>query len=55
MFRSAHERTHLFQITFSRGNISSKNYPMSRAFLYRDDSPSPALSGTLSPSGERAG
>jgi cyclopropane-fatty-acyl-phospholipid synthase len=36
MFRSAHERTHLFQITYSRGNISNRNYPMSRAFLYRD-------------------
>jgi cyclopropane-fatty-acyl-phospholipid synthase len=36
MFRSAHERTHLFQITYSRGNISHRNYPMSRAFLHRD-------------------
>jgi len=41
MFRSPNERTHLFQIVFSRGNISSKNYPMSRAFLYRDDAPAP--------------
>ena len=41
MFRSPNERTHLFQIVFSRGNIGSKNYPMSRAFLYRDDAPAP--------------
>lgn len=41
MFRSAHERTHLFQIVFSRGNLTAKNYPMSRAFLYRDDAPAP--------------
>jgi cyclopropane-fatty-acyl-phospholipid synthase len=33
MFRSRHTRTHLFQITFSKGNVSD-NYPMSRAFLY---------------------
>lgn len=33
MFRSPHSRTHLFQITFSKGNIAD-NYPMSRAFLY---------------------
>jgi len=39
MFRSQHERTHLFQITFSRGNITQRNYPMSRAFLYRDPAP----------------
>jgi cyclopropane-fatty-acyl-phospholipid synthase len=37
MFRSTHERTHLFQIVYSRGNISSTSYPMSRSFLYRDD------------------
>jgi cyclopropane-fatty-acyl-phospholipid synthase len=41
MFRSANERTNLFQIVFSRGNIMSKSYPMSRAFLYREDGPSP--------------
>jgi cyclopropane-fatty-acyl-phospholipid synthase len=34
MFRSRHSRTHLFQIVFSKGNISKDNYPMSRAFLY---------------------
>jgi len=34
MFRSQVERTHLFQIVFSKGNVTSENYPMSRAFLY---------------------
>jgi cyclopropane-fatty-acyl-phospholipid synthase len=37
MFRSDSGRTHLFQIVFSKGNITRQNYPMSRAFLYRDD------------------
>jgi cyclopropane-fatty-acyl-phospholipid synthase len=37
MFRSPHARTHLFQIVFSKGNISRENYPMSRAHLYEDD------------------
>src|SRR6185369_16133682 len=37
MFRSPAERTHLFQIVFSKGNIKRDNYPMSRAHLYRDD------------------
>jgi cyclopropane-fatty-acyl-phospholipid synthase len=41
MFRSQRERTHLFQIVFSKPNIDHRNYPMSRAFLYRDD-PTPA-------------
>ncbi len=36
MFRSAHQRTHLFQIVFSKGNITRENYPMSRAFLYAE-------------------
>ena len=35
MFRAANGRTHLFQVLVSKGNIGS-NYPMSRAFLYRD-------------------
>jgi cyclopropane-fatty-acyl-phospholipid synthase len=34
MFRSPSQRTHLFQIVFSKGNISDESYPMSRAFLY---------------------
>jgi cyclopropane-fatty-acyl-phospholipid synthase len=37
MFRSPGEKTHLFQIVFSKGNITAHNYPMSRAFLYGDD------------------
>ena len=36
MFRSTGERTHLFQIVFSRPNLASPGYPMSRAFLYDD-------------------
>ncbi len=35
MFRSPNERTHLFQIVFSKGNVSDTSYPMSRDFLYR--------------------
>ena len=34
MFRSPKGYTHLFQIVFSRGNITRENYPMSRGFLY---------------------
>jgi cyclopropane-fatty-acyl-phospholipid synthase len=34
MFRSTKLRTHLFQIVFSKPNITRDNYPMSRAFLY---------------------
>ncbi len=37
MFRAPKGRTHLFQIVFSKGNISKDNYPMSRAHLYADD------------------
>ena len=37
MFRSTRERTHLFQIVFSRPNLAPTGYPMSRAFLYGDD------------------
>jgi len=37
MFRSPAQRTHLFQIVFSRGNVTPQSYPMGRAFLYRDD------------------
>ena len=33
MFRSKYSRTHLFQVTVSKGNIAG-NYPMGRAFLY---------------------
>jgi len=34
MFRSATGYTHLFQIVFSKGNVTSRSYPMSREFLY---------------------
>ena len=34
MFRSPKGHTHLFQIVFSKGNITRQNYPMSREFLY---------------------
>jgi cyclopropane-fatty-acyl-phospholipid synthase len=34
MFRSPRGRTHLFQIVFSKGNVTQQNYPMSRTFLY---------------------
>lgn len=34
MFRSPAGYTHLFQIVFSKGNLASQAYPMSRAFLY---------------------
>jgi cyclopropane-fatty-acyl-phospholipid synthase len=35
MFRSRTSRTHLFQVTVSKGNV--EHYPMSRAFLYAQD------------------
>jgi cyclopropane-fatty-acyl-phospholipid synthase len=41
MFRSAAGRTHLFQIVFSKGNITRENYPMSRSFLYDGVKPWP--------------
>ncbi|HEU0200274.1 MAG TPA: cyclopropane-fatty-acyl-phospholipid synthase family protein [Burkholderiaceae bacterium] len=34
MFGVPTSRTHLFQVTFSKGNITPVSYPMSRAFLY---------------------
>jgi cyclopropane-fatty-acyl-phospholipid synthase len=34
MFRSPAGYTHLFQIVFSKGNITRESYPMSRSFLY---------------------
>jgi cyclopropane-fatty-acyl-phospholipid synthase len=35
MFRSPTGRTHLFQIVFSKGNVSGTSYPMTRDFLYQ--------------------
>ena len=34
MFRSPAGTTHLFQIVFSKGNVTRDTYPMSRSFLY---------------------
>ncbi|MCM5570602.1 cyclopropane-fatty-acyl-phospholipid synthase family protein [Burkholderiaceae bacterium FT117] len=34
MFRSPAGYTHLFQIVFSKGNVTRENYPMGRGFLY---------------------
>ncbi|MDO8458771.1 MAG: cyclopropane-fatty-acyl-phospholipid synthase family protein [Burkholderiaceae bacterium] len=34
MFRSPAGYTHLFQIVFSKGNVTQSSYPMSRAHLY---------------------
>lgn len=34
MFRSPADYTHLFQIVFSKGNVTRTSYPMSRAHLY---------------------
>ncbi len=34
MFRSPQGYTHLFQIVYSKGNVSDASYPMSRRFLY---------------------
>jgi cyclopropane-fatty-acyl-phospholipid synthase len=37
MFRSPAGRTHLFQIVFSKGNVSMTSYPMTRDFLYEPE------------------
>ena len=37
MFRAPTGYTHLFQIVFSRGNITPASYPMSRSHLYRGE------------------
>ena len=42
MFRAKNGHTHLFQVLVSKGNIDSKNYPMSRAFLYAGDRSHPS-------------
>jgi cyclopropane-fatty-acyl-phospholipid synthase len=34
MFRSSAGYTHLFQIVFSKGNVTRDNYPMGRGHLY---------------------
>ncbi len=37
MFRSPAGHTHLFQIVFSKGNVSMTGYPMTRDFLYEPE------------------
>jgi cyclopropane-fatty-acyl-phospholipid synthase len=37
MFRAPSGYTHLWQIVFSKGNVTRENYPMSRAHLYTGD------------------
>ena len=39
MFRLESGCTHLFQIVFSKGNVSRTGYPMTRDFLYKEDAP----------------
>jgi cyclopropane-fatty-acyl-phospholipid synthase len=34
MFRAPNGRTHLFQVVFSKGNVTTSSYPMTREFLY---------------------
>ncbi len=34
MFRSPAGYTHLFQVVFSKGNVTARGYPMGRGFLY---------------------
>jgi cyclopropane-fatty-acyl-phospholipid synthase len=38
MFRSPAERTHLYQVVCSKGNVTAASYPMTRAFLYAAES-----------------
>jgi cyclopropane-fatty-acyl-phospholipid synthase len=49
MFRSPTGRTHLFQIVFSKGNVSTTSYPMTRSFLYEREQ-EPAQQEKRSPS-----
>lgn len=35
MFRASNGVTHLFQLTFAKGNRTPMTYPMSRSFLYQ--------------------
>ena len=37
MFRAANSQTNLFQIVFSKGNVNTENFPMTRAHLHEDD------------------
>jgi cyclopropane-fatty-acyl-phospholipid synthase len=42
MFRSPAGHTHLFQIVFSKGNVTNSSYPMTRGFLYEQPATQPA-------------
>ncbi|MDQ5849108.1 MAG: cyclopropane-fatty-acyl-phospholipid synthase family protein [Pseudomonadota bacterium] len=46
MFRSPAGHTHLFQVVFSKGNVTRSSYPMTRDFLYEQ----PAYEEKRSPS-----
>ena len=37
MFRAANSQTNLFQIVFSKGNVNTENFPMTRAHLHEDE------------------
>ena len=37
MFRAANSQTNLFQIVFSKGNVDTENYPMTRVHLHEDE------------------
>ena len=50
MFRAPNGRTHLFQIVFSKGNVSMKSYPLSRSFLYEQQPAEVALPEKRTPS-----
>src|SRR5258705_6436 len=47
MFRSPVSQTHLFQVVFSKGNVSHSGYPMTRDFLYQKDPSENASAGQL--------
>jgi cyclopropane-fatty-acyl-phospholipid synthase len=47
MFRSPTSPTHLFQIVFSKGNVSRTSYPMTRDFLYQEKHTENASGGQL--------
>jgi cyclopropane-fatty-acyl-phospholipid synthase len=55
MFRSPASHTHLFQVVFSKGNVSRSSYPMTRDFLYEKDSLENAPAGQLQQEKRSAG
>ena len=36
MFRSSASTTHLFQVTFAKGNVDAQSYPMNRRAYYEE-------------------